>query len=505
MNKGKICISICAKTSKELLEKFELAVPLADVIEVRFDCFDKDEIDIVLDNLPEITKSYLFVYRPKEQGGNQNIDKDEQIRFWSRVQTKMLRHNYLVDYEFDMDFPLELDAGTTIVSMHDFKGVSKDLSFQHEMLSEMSGKTLKIAVQADSITDTIPVWNLLDKAKQDGKSIIPIAMGEAGKWTRILGLAHGAFMTYASLGAGDETAPGQISASDMIDVFRVRELDEKTEVYGIVAGDTSYSASPWMLNAAFKSSGLNKVFIPLQVTDLDEFLRRMVKPDTREIELNFQGFSVTNPHKQAIMRHLDVIDETAAKIGAVNTVKIEDDKLYGCNTDAQGFMAPLKSAFSDIKNANVAVIGAGGAARACVYALQQEGAKATLLVRNPKKTCGLEKDFGIHIEQFEISNFKSRISDFDILVNATPLGTKGRNEDKSVAAAEQLKGLKLVYDLVYNPLETRLIREAKSAGVPYIGGLEMLVAQGVKQFEIWTGKEPSVEKMRLAVKQKLGL
>src|SRR5262249_46574426 len=156
--------------------------------------------------------------------------------------------------------------------------------------------------------------------------VIPIAMGESGKWTRILGLAHGAFLTYASLETGKETASGQITVDEMHDVYRAKELDKTTEVFGIIAGNTGYTVSPVMQNAAFKAAELNAVFVPFQVKDLDEFMHRIVKPATREIELNLKGFSITNPHKQSIIPHLDEIDETAKTIGAVNTVKVEDGK-----------------------------------------------------------------------------------------------------------------------------------------------------------------------------------
>ena len=195
---------------------------------------------------------------------------------------------------------------------------------------------IKIAVQTNDITDTIPIWKLLEKWKSEKEiiknkrlkeydelnkklkkvnysipppksflQIIPIAMGESGKWTRILGLAHGAFMTYAALDDGKETAPGQVSAKDLIEVYRAKELDENTEVYGIIGGNTAYSLSPYIHNAAFKFHNLNAVFVPLQTHDLDEFIRRMVKPETREIDLNFKGFAVTIPHKQSIIKHLE--------------------------------------------------------------------------------------------------------------------------------------------------------------------------------------------------------
>ena len=324
-------------------------------------------------------------------------------------------------------------------------------------------------------------------------------MGEAGKWTRILGLAHGAFMTYAALDAGRETAPGQVSAKDLIEVYRVKNLDEETEVYGILGNSTSVSMSPYMHNAAFQFHNLNAVFVPLQVNDLDEFIRRMVKPKTREVELNFKGFAVTIPHKQSIIKHLDSIDETAKKIGAVNTVKIIDGKLHGCNTDAQGFIEPLLNSYGDLQNAKVAVLGAGGAARACAYALKTAGAKVTIFARDLQKAQTLADDFGVESEELSNNNF----NDFDILVNTTPLGMKGKAEDETPAFGEQFKNVKLVYDLVYNPFQTLLLKEADRFHIPKIGGLAMLIAQAMEQQKIWTGRDAPMQEMSRAVLKRL--
>jgi shikimate dehydrogenase len=255
-----------------------------------------------------------------------------------------------------------------------------------------------------------------------------------------------------------------------------------------------------MHNAAFKAAGMNRVFIPLQVADLDVFISRMVKPATREVELNFKGFSVTNPHKQAIIDHLDGIDDTAAKIGAVNTVTIDDGKLFGFNTDAPGFIDPLIERYGNLEDAKAAVVGAGGAARACVYALQNEGANVTLFARDLKKAAVLGEEFSIPVK--DLASDRARF-ECDILVNATPLGTKGENEKETIATAEQLLGTRLVYDLVYNPIETALIREARTAGVPAIGGLEMVIAQGTRQFYIWTGQPAPADEMTAAIKRNL--
>ena len=326
-------------------------------------------------------------------------------------------------------------------------------------------------------------------------------MGEAGKWTRILGLPHGALMTYAALEVGKETASGQISVKDLMETYRVKELDEQTDIYGVIGNPVSHSLSPYIHNAAFKFHNLNNVYIPFEVKSLDEFVAKFIKETTREIELNFKGFSVTIPHKQAIIKHLDSIDDTAKRIGAVNTVKIINGKLHGFNTDAQGFFEPLKNTYGDLKNAKVAILGSGGAARACVYALEQAGAAVTIFARDVKKAKTLAREFDASFArlEYQTSNFNL----FNIVVNTTPLGTIGETENETPVSSEQIKDVHLVYDLVYNPFETRFLREAKSVGVPTIGGLAMLISQAMAQFKIWTNLDAPMKEMSRAALRKL--
>lgn len=496
----KICISLCSRTADELFEKIANAEPIADVIELRFDCLNPDQIHPVIEHLPTIGKPYLITYRPSEQGGMRVLPPNIRLVFWHRILPALSARDLLIDLEAEINFPLRFDETKVIRSAHFFNDPPTDLRPTFFDLADLGDGIIKIAAAGDDITDALPAWKLLKAAETEERRVIPIAMGEAGKWTRILGPAHGAFMTYAALNEADATAPGQITARDLTDVYRVKELSRGTKVHGIVAGNTSYSISPWMHNAGFKAAGEDRVFIPLQVTDLDAFIKRMVRPETREVDLNFAGFSVTNPHKQAIIAHLDEIDETAKRIGAVNTVKIEDGKLFGYNTDAHGFITPLKEVYGNLQGARVAVVGAGGAARACVYTLTEAGTDVTVFARDPEKATQLAGSFGTRT-----ATLPETFAGFDIVVNCTPLGTKGDTEDESIATADQLEGVKLGYDLVYNPIETRLISEAKAAGVNTLGGLEMLIAQGGEQFKIWTGREAPIEAMTAAVKSKLNL
>ncbi len=521
-NDGRICISICAQTADELAKRLRQADTHADVIEIRFDCRDKNELTATLQLISSLSlrSDLLATARPKtdefypaqSDGGETEVNAafESRIAFWRQILEADLFQYF--DFEDDLVFALtynelfssELLSSVEIIGSHHNFYETPDLapvleSFVPEAAPNFRCEIVKVATTAHTITDTIEQWYLLDWAKHFGVKAVPISMGEAGKWTRILGLAHGAAMTYAALDDGGETAPGQITATDLIDIYRIRELDMETEVFGLIAGNTSYSMSPYIHNAAFRTSKMNRVFVPLQVADLDEFIRRMVRPETREIELNFKGFSVTNPHKQKIIAHLDDIDETAKTIGAVNTVKVEDGRLIGTNTDAGGFIEPLKRSFEDLAGAAVAVVGSGGAVRACIFALKQEGADVTVHARDPKRLASLTEEFNVRSQLIADSVELNA----DILVNATPLGTKGDYENETIAERDQLKGVKLVYDLTYNPAETKLLREAKAAGCQTLGGLDMLIGQAVKQFEYWTGESPSIEAMTAAANERL--
>lgn len=475
---------------------------MTDLIEVRFDRLEQTELErslsVIFPDANTAPQKLIATFRPSSEGGFRDISLSERRAFWRSAIEKPF---WAIDLEEDLLKDLSATGHPLLIaSYHDTSGAASDIKQVYDRLLRLDTDVFKIAVRANSILDTIPIWSLLRTAKLDRKQLVPIAMGEPGKWTRILGPANGAFMAYAPLEEGEETAPGQITASDLVETYRVRELDPGTEVFGIIAGDTRYSMSPYIQNAAFRAAGMNRVFIPLEVERLGEFFRRMVRPETREVEIDFRGFSVTNPHKQAVIEHLDEVDKTARAIGAVNTVKVADGRLTGTNTDAEGFIVPLNWRFGTLQGVRVAVAGAGGAARACIYALRKEGAEVTLLARDPASADTIAREFGCVAIPFgaDLENIRP-----EICVNATPLGTKGEHENETPVAGEQLAGVKLVYDLTYNPRDTRLLREARAAGCETIDGLEMLIGQGARQFEIWTGEHPDIGAMREAAIKKL--
>ena len=188
-------------------------------------------------------------------------------------------------------------------------------------------------------------------------------------------------------------------------------------------------------------------------------------------------------------------------MGAVNTIVIDDDELHGHNTDARGFITPLLQKFGDLHAARCAVIGAGGAAKAALWSLRQAGAEATIFARNTGKASSLAERFGAGLTKLDEATFEG----FDVVINATPLGTRGHLMDKTPAVCQQLRGARLAYDLVYNPVETRFLRDAREAGCETLGGLAMLVAQAVEQFRLWTGEAAPEDVMYTAAQRGLKL
>jgi 3-dehydroquinate dehydratase/shikimate dehydrogenase len=310
-------------------------------------------------------------------------------------------------------------------------------------------------------------------------------MGNAGIARRILGAARGSCVTYGALDEQIATAPGQVKAGKRRSLYHIDKIDTETMICGLVGLPVMHSVSPHIHNAAFVSEEVNGVYLPFEVQDAQQFFRRMVHPRTRELQWNLRGLSVTAPHKQAVIECLDWIAPDAEEIGAVNTVVVEKDQLRGYNTDAAGFIAPLLSRFATLRAARVAIIGAGGVARAAIWALQQQKANVTLFARDTTKAQPLAGLFGISCTSLTGASFAG----YDLVINATP---------ESPVTKEQITGAHCVYDLVYNPVVTRLLREAQEAGCDTLGGLEMLVAQAGNQFELWTGKKADASVMKKA-------
>ncbi len=492
-----LCVAICERSINALEGACTRASEVGDLVELRLDCLDEgdfnsgvDQLKKLLHNLPVPT---IVTYRPAEQGGSSSANVESRYSFWTGQGLSLGSHLCDVETDIAQNFSLasesesasQVDWSRVICSHHDFLGVPTNLAQIYEAIAATPARILKIAVHANDATDCLPVFHILERALKDGREMIAIAMGTAGIATRILGPSRGAFLTYAALESETGTAPGQISAHELKQVYRIETIDRQTLIFGLMGLPVCHSLSPLMHNAAFKAMAINAVYLPFEVRDVEGFIRRMIHPRTRELDWNMRGLSVTAPHKSAVMDQLDWIDPAAEGIGAVNTIVVENDGLRGYNTDARGLIKPLAQKFSELRSARCAVVGAGGAARAALWGLRQEGAELTVFARNTEKAEVLAEKFGAAWETLGEASFDG----FDVVINSTPLGTVGQFEAETPATARQLRGARWAYDLVYNPTETLFLREAKEAGCETLGGLPMLIAQAAEQFRLWTGAD----------------
>ena len=498
-----ICVPLRVHRPEELIGAIDAAARKGTLVEVRADYLTEPRAALpVVRGLPDdIQCRVILTMRTAAQGGQLPHSEDVRRAFWSRA-TQL--PNVLFDVELDLlktQTDLAFDFNRVICSHHDFTGVPGDLGEIYERMAATQARIIKLAVQANDANDCLAIFKLLEQARSERREVIAIAMGQRGVMTRVLGPSRGSFLTYASIDDESATAPGQITASDLRNLYRIESIDSATQITGIIGSPVGHSLSPHLHNAAFAEANLNSIFIPIEVDDVGAFLDLMVRPDSREIHWNCRGLSVTAPHKSTVIGHLDWVDAAALEIGAVNTIVVENDELHGYNTDAVGFIAPLKQRDESVAGLRCAVIGAGGAARAVLWALKEEGANVTLFARHEAKGETLAGQFGVNHATLLDATFR----DFDVVINATPLGTRGEAEQLTPATRAQLGGVRLAYDLVYNPSETRFLSEAGAAGCETIGGFEMLIAQAVEQFKLWTGIQPNVEVMRTAAKRRLGI
>ena len=380
-----------------------------------------------------------------------------------------------------------------ILSYHNFKEVPNNVEMIASELVHFPGRdVVKVAARANSFTDWM---RLLDLAR---KRIITVPMGEPGLPGRVLALRAGSPLAYASwdeprLHRGEQPmAPGQLSYREMSRVYRAHRLDRRTCLYGVIGspGAAGHSLSPVMQNAAFQARRMNAAYLPFAVDDLARFIEAIPR-------LGLAGFSVTIPHKETLVRYLDDCDLVAARIGAVNTVVVRGGgQLYGYNTDYVGVLRPLERVIT-LKKSRVCVLGAGGAARAVVWALKSAGVDVAIVSRRAEKAKKLARAAGAAA----IPRSALRHLFFDAIVNATPVGM--HPDERACPLARQELNCHVVFDLVYQPRETALLRMARREGKKIVPGWEMLVEQGAAQFEIWTGTRAPVKVMRNAVLEAL--
>ncbi|MGD0627863.1 MAG: shikimate dehydrogenase [Terracidiphilus sp.] len=497
---GKLCVAIQAGSAAEMVERAIAALADTKFIEFRLDSLAKP-----VEALPAL-KEFLSAHRDvtaiatcrrKHFGGHFVRSLSEELEV---LLTAAEAGCQIVDLEVESAEEakpaalakfregLKTTGTALLVSFHDFTR-TKGLEQAAERIEAFAPDFVKVVSTAKSLADNLAVLRLIEERSLFAQ-VVGIAMGEEGLVSRVLGPRAGAAFTFASFSDGAETAPGQVTARVLRDLYRVEQLDQATRIYGVAGNPIAHSLSPLMQNTAFRKENVNAILLPLKVRALSDLL-------TLARELPLAGLAVTMPLKQEILPHLanPVAGKSVpltTKIGACNTLRIgADGKIVGFNTDVDGVVRPLEKRLK-LKGARIVVLGAGGAARAAVFGLVDKGAEVFIVNRTQETAMALAREAKAKVlkhEQFA----KSR---FDVLINSTPCGMTGSKQALPIKENELNAGL--VFDMVYNPLETPLLKLAVSRGIPVITGLEMFVQQGARQFEIWTGKPaPEAEMLRV--------
>ena len=485
---GKDCVCgvIAAGTAREMISQMRLGLKSTQTLELRLD---------YLPNARERTSFLTWLRRKRPQAamiatcrsrqggglfrGNQKAQLEALVQAvrsgckWCDIEIETAKHTSPSDLRRTL-FPARL-----IVSHHDFRRTPRNLPSVARRLLRAGGEIAKIAGQCDSVSDSVRIC----EQAHGRRDIVAIPMGEAGLAGRILALRAGSALAYAAV--EQATAPGQLSIDAMKHLYRAAQITRRTRVYGVIGNPIGHSLSPLLHNTAFRANKFDAVFVPFLVRDLGDFLRS-IQP------LGIAGFAITIPHKEGILRRLDDCDPLAERIGAVNTVVVRGGgRLYGYNTDYVGVLRSLERRMR-LAGSSVLLFGAGGAARAAAFALAQAGAVVCLSARRLERAQALARAVGAQV----VARADLHREFFDAIVNCTPVGMHPRGG--SPLESTELN-CRLVMDMVYRPRTTELLRIARRRGIETVSGVEMFLAQGFAQYEIWTGERAPEAAVRHAV------
>jgi 3-dehydroquinate dehydratase / shikimate dehydrogenase len=482
MAQQQLAVTITATTTAALRQMRD-DVRGADLVELRLDGVrDLDAAGALAGR----TCRVIVTCRPRWEGGRFDGSEEERRRLLE--QAAALGADY-VDVEWRAAFARELvdsrKGRGVILSNHDFDGgVPADLRARAAAMRATGAEVVKLAIRSTRLCDAL---TLADNAPPGARVLV--AMGPLGLPTRLLPARFGSCWTYAGA-----PALGQPTVQDLFERFGWGAHSAAAAVYGIAGAPLSHSISPVLHNTFFRAVGLDAVYVPLEAASADDFLAFADSPLIR-----LAGASITAPYKVSLLSRLHSIDAEAREAGAVNTIRRDGSGRWeGTNTDIAGFLAPLPPDVGPTTRG--AILGGGGAARAVAAGLRRRRVAVTVYVRH---------DVGAADRPFVDlgASVRRGLPDpgsWDVLVNATPVGTSPRVSETPLPA-DRLPGGGLVYDLVYNPAITRLLRDAMRAGCRTIGGLDMLVAQAEQQAVFWTGRCPPEGVMRKAAHDTLSL
>ncbi len=483
----RICAVAAASTAAEMAKLVRSAIKQTRTVELRLDWLGSDaeraRFLAWLKKSRFSSATFVATCRRREGGGKFAGGVDRELYWliqareagcqWCDLEVETLRK---LPGQSVREYPV---PSRVMLSVHDFERTPNlPRSINPPALGGVDA--VKIAAEARTIHDSVRLLRLA----RSSRNFIAVPMGEVGLPARILALRGGSALAYAPVAAA--TAPGQVSLDKMTDLYRAHALTRRTSVYGVVGEPVGHSLSPLLHNTGFVARHMDAVYLPFLVHEIRDFLAAVP-------EFGVRGFSVTHPHKQAILKYLQECDPLAAEIGAVNTVVVRrNGSLYGCNTDYLGVLRALEKKLR-IKGGRVLIYGAGGAARAAAFALVRSGATVAICARRKKAARELARAFGGEA----VPRSALRRESFDAILNATPVGMHPHVGVSPLAPSEL--HCRVVMDMINRPQRTQLLKMAAQKGIATVPGIEMLIAQGVAQWEIWFGKRAPEAPMRRAV------
>jgi len=485
--RARICAVVATSQSREFRSLVRKALKETPTVELRLDWLANDrERHAALDWLKRFAPNnatFIATCRRRVGGGEFAGGAAEEL-FWLMKAREAGCTWCDLEIETIRELRDESVAGYAVppkvmLSIHDFHRTPK-LTKKVEIPRRGGVAAVKVAAMSRRLSDSA---RLLCLARGTQK-VVAVPMGEIGLPGRILALREGSALTYAPVAAA--TAPGQVPLQEMKHLYRAHELSQKTAVYGVIGDPISHSLSPLLHNTGYVAAKKDAVYLPFLVEELQDFLEVALEFDVR-------GFSVTLPHKERILRYLYDCEPLAEEIGAVNTVTVRrDGKLSGSNTDYVGMLRALEGEIP-LQGSRVVIVGAGGVARAAAFAFAKAGAEVLVCARRENAARKLARAVRGGVLRREALR-KQRS---DVLVNATPVGMHPHQESSPLEAAEL--NCSLVMDLIYRPLQTKLLRMAAARGIRTVSGVEMFLAQGIVQWELWMGSRAPESAMRNAV------
>jgi 3-dehydroquinate dehydratase / shikimate dehydrogenase len=491
----KICIALGLPSVEKLLQHARNEIDSGErFLEFRLDYLadpnaGNEAIRKFLEENPEA--SILATCRRHQNHGKFNGSIDEQIRI---LEGAVRAGACAVDVEIESaeNAPGKLEhlraESTLILSYHNYDGTPSPEAILKRML-KIPAHAYKVVTTAKKPNDSHKLLSLAKTFPRE--KLILLAMGETGFPTRVLSPAWGGVYTYAAPNAAEGTASGQVSARLLRNLYRIEKFSKSAKIFGVVADPVRHSISPNVHNRAFQARRLDAVYLPLlvQPAHMKDFF-------AFADNLPLAGCSITIPHKQKILRYLDSVDPLARRIGAVNTIWKKAGKWRGTNTDAAGVTVPLAKKVK-LNKSSVLIAGNGGAARGAAFALADAGAKISLVGRNLDRVRALARICGGE----PLSREQAVQKHFDVVVHATPIGMWPNVKDCFFDG--HIPG-DIVFDMVYNPMETMLLKNAKEQGRDVINGLQMFLEQAAQQFEIFTGESAPRSVMEKAALEALG-